>query len=120
MTDKVEMLLRKELINNKEQMLAFINHPRRPKKLSIVPDKEKQKLPFDNILKKQTPDEAEMRRKLKKEAMINHDDEGIASMHFKQMRGGLDFVEQMVLLLYVKLKLFSPSNLGIDGNTRKR
>ena len=53
MTEQVDMILRKELIHNREQLEAYVDFPRVDNiRMGIVPPPEKQKLPFDDLGKK--------------------------------------------------------------------
>lgn len=95
MTERVEMILRKELIHNREQLNAFINsNPSGEIKLSIVPPPERPKLPFDD-LGKQKPVSARSQDK-EKDKKRKEDEVGIAAMHFRQMKSGLDHIEKMM------------------------
>lgn len=63
-------------------------------KLSIVPPPEKQKLPFDDLGKVKPEDTGETDQKKKKEE--NKEELGIAAMHFRSMKAGLQTLEKMM------------------------
>lgn len=93
MTERVEMLLRKELIHNRDQLRAYINFPRLDdKKLTIVPPKEQPKLPFDDLGKE---DPAILAKKEDTKKKPDEKD-SIAAMHFKKMKNGMEQLEKMM------------------------
>jgi hypothetical protein len=94
MTEKVEMILRKELIKNREQLQSFIDFPRLHKPMSILPPKERKRLPFDDLGKNSVGTGQKAQPKNAKAAPL--DEDGVAAMHFKKMKGGLDFIGRMM------------------------
>lgn len=94
MTEQVEMILRKELIHNREQLEAYVNFPRIENvKMSIVPPPEKQKLPFDDLGKKIYGSSED---KVANAKVNNKEDQSIAAMHFRRMKSGMNHIERMI------------------------
>ncbi|CAI2359557.1 unnamed protein product [Moneuplotes crassus] len=92
LTDKVQMVLMKELIHNKEQLTNFVEMPRVEKKMSVVPPREKQKLPFDDLgLKLSNTSSKESDVKLPKPEKVDP-----AALHFENMKSGMEYIDRMI------------------------
>ena len=100
MTEKIEFELRKELIHNKQQLKAYLDFPRLAadtKTLPVVPSKEKQKLPFDDLGQKMMEAKRlnKANKKKKQNSKQKHYD-SVAAIHFKKMKNGVDYIDNMV------------------------
>ena len=93
MTERVEMILMKELINNKEQLKAYIEYPRKQNTLPLIPPKEQPKLPFDDYGKPKPEKLNEKTPELNKEEKEKQD---IAAIHFDKMKSGMAYIEKMM------------------------
>lgn len=83
----------KELINNKEQLKAYIEYPRKQNTLPLIPPKEQPKLPFDDYGKPKPEKINEKTPELNKEENEKQD---IAAIHFDKMKSGMAYIEKMM------------------------
>ena len=97
MTERIEFELRKELIHNKVQLKAYLDFPRLANdSLHIVPPKEKQKLPFDNLGQKMMKTmKVSKEKKILKQVSNKHYD-SVAAIQFKKMKNGVNHIDNMV------------------------